>query len=256
MLMLEAGVGLGSLLVPMLMPGLVAAAVGYVIFIGLGEWGGLNTTALTVPDLPPYHGTHVVDLLLAVVVGVAVAVVLQVVRVLATRVLHLEGRQLETGWLLVAGGLGVGALALLAEALGADSQAVLFSGQTAVPEVVAEDSVGIVLVLLLAKGLAYAISLGSGFRGGPVFPAIFLGVTLATFAVLLFDVSPTWAVAVGTAAGMTAMTRLVFAALLFAALLVGSQGLDTIPAAVLASAAAWVTTFALSKRAQPAEASE
>ena len=31
--------------------------------------------------------------------------------------------------------------------------------------------------LLLFKGLAYTVSLGSLFRGGPVFPALFLGVT-------------------------------------------------------------------------------
>jgi chloride channel protein, CIC family len=101
----------------------------------------------------------------------------------------------------------------------------------------------------VAKALGYAISLGSGFRGGPVFPAIFLGVALATVAVILFDVSPTLAIAVGTAAGMAAMTRVVIAGLFFAVLLVGSNGFDAIPAAVLASASAYIATVALERRA-------
>jgi H+/Cl- antiporter ClcA len=125
---------------------------------------------------------------------------------------------------------------------------VLFSGQAAVPNVVAETSAGIVVVLLVAKALGYAICLGCGFRGGPVFPAIFLGVALAMLAVIALDVSPTLAVAVGTAAGMAAMTRLVFASLLLAALLAGSDGVDATPAAVLAATAAWVTMKALDGR--------
>lgn len=64
----------------------------------------------------------------------------------------------------------------------------------------------------------------------------------------LFDVSPTLAVAVGTAAGVAAATRLLVSSLLIAALLVGTVGLDAIPAAVLAAAGAWLTVTALDKR--------
>jgi hypothetical protein len=67
--------------------------------------------------------------------------------------------------------------------------------------------------------------------------------------VIAFDVSPTLAVAIGTAAGMAAMTKLLFAALLISAVLVGSAGADTVPAAVLAGVAAWVTTTALERLA-------
>jgi H+/Cl- antiporter ClcA len=103
-----------------------------------------------------------------------------------------------------------------------------------VPALVAEDATSVVAVLFVAKLLAYAVSLGCGFRGGPFFPAVFLGVALATFGVVWFDASPTWAVAVGAAAGMAAQARLVLASLFFGALLVGTTGLDTGPAAVLA----------------------
>ena len=81
----------------------------------------------------------------------------------------------------------------------------------------------IVLLVLTTKAIAYAICLGCGFRGGPVFPAIFLGVGVATIPVIVFDMSPTAAVAIGAGAGMAAGTRLIFASLLFAGLLVGRK---------------------------------
>jgi H+/Cl- antiporter ClcA len=252
LLLLEAGVGLGAALIPALLPGLVTAAVGYVIFVGLGSWGGLDTSVLTVPGLPAYEGTHLIDLLIAIVVGVAAALLLAAVRLAATRVRGLQHMRFGTSAMLVAGALAVGLLAQLAVHLGADSQLVLFSGQTAVPELVSETSTTIVVILLVAKALGYAVSLGCGFRGGPVFPAIFLGVAIAMLAVLWFDTSPTLAVAVGTAAGMASATRLLFASLLFAALLAGSQGVDTMPAAVLAATAAWITTTALTRRSSRA----
>jgi H+/Cl- antiporter ClcA len=87
--------------------------------------------------------------------------------------------------LLLGGALTVGLLAQLADVLGGDSQDVLFSGQASVPHIVTEDSAAILLVVLAAKALGYAISLGCGFRGGPVFPAIFLGVALAIAAAWL-----------------------------------------------------------------------
>jgi H+/Cl- antiporter ClcA len=248
MLLVEAGVGMGAALIPALLPGLVAAACGYVIFVGLGDWGGLDTASLSVPGLPVYDGTSVPDLLVALIVGVVAAVLIVGVRHVAAGIDGARGRRLGMPALLIGGGLAVGVLAELADVLGANSQDVLFSGQASVPDLVAEDSTKIVLVLLVAKAIGYAVSLGCGFRGGPVFPAIFLGVALATIAVNLFDMSPTVAVAVGAAAGMAAATRLLFSSLLLAALLVGIPGLDATPAAVLAAAAAWLTRTAMDRR--------
>jgi H+/Cl- antiporter ClcA len=245
-LLIEAGIGLGPKLIPALIPGLVAAAIGYLLFTGLGDWGGLDQADLEVPGLPPYDGVHVGELLVAILVGLVIAIVCEIVRIGGRRVLA-RREAAGAGPLLLAGGLAVGLLALLADALGADPLDVLFSGQSSIPSIVEEDSAKILLVVLTAKGLAYAICLGCGFRGGPVFPAIFLGIGLATLAVIAFDISPTLAVAVGTAAGMAAMTKLLFSSLLISAILVGSTGADTVPAAVLAGVAAWVTTNALER---------
>ena len=247
MFLVEGGVGLGAALLPALVPGLVAAAVGYVVFLGLGNWPGLATPGLVVPDLPEYRGTHLYDLLTAVVIGLVAAFVVAGVRLLAHRVDGLRER-LGMPALLLTGGLCVGGLALLGRALGANSQDVLFSGQASVGVLVGSTSTGVVVVLLVTKFLGYAISLGCGFRGGPIFPAIFLGVALASLAVVWFDTSPTLAMAVGTAAGMAAQARLLFTPLIFGALLVGSAGRDAVSAAALASAAAWVATYAIDRR--------
>ncbi len=242
MLMVEGGLGMGAALLPTLLPGLVAAAIGYVLFVGLGAWGGLDATALAVPGLPAYDGTYVSDLAFAIVVGVVTALIVTVVRRAATKLDTQQRVGLPV--LLLGGGLAVGLLAQLTQWFGGHWDETLFSGQSAVPEIVAEGSIGIVLLVLATKAIAYAICLGVGFRGGPVFPAIFLGVGVATIPVIAFDMSPTAAVAIGAGAGMAAGTRLLFASLLFAGLLVGRTGLDAIPATVLAVAAAWLTVAA------------
>ncbi|NUR52273.1 MAG: chloride channel protein [Hamadaea sp.] len=248
MLLLEGGIGLGARLLPVLLPGLVSASIGYLIFTGFGAWGGLNAPGLVVPDMPAYSGVHLGDLLIVIIVGILSALALSRVHLLGRRVAEVK---LPMPALLLAGGLAVGLLALLARALGANSQDVLFSGQASVGVVATADSTKIVLVLLIAKFLAYAVCLGCGFRGGPIFPAIFLGVALASLGVVWFDLSPTLALAGGAAAGMAAQTRLIFSPLVFAALLVGAPSLDVLPPAVLAVAAAWLTTKFLDRRAKP-----
>ena len=252
-LLVEAGVGLGAALLPALLPGFVAAAVGYLLFVGFGDFGGLDTPGLSVPGLATYDGVHAGDLALAVTVGVLTALAVVLVKALARRV---EGLAPRMGLLrlLLAGGLAVGLAALAAQACGAEPQEVLFSGQNSIPAVVDESSVGVIVAVLVAKLLAYAVSLGSGFRGGPIFPALFLGVGIASVAVAWFDASPTWAIAVGAGAGMAAQARLLLAPAVFGALLVGQAGADTAPAVVLAVAAAWLVATGLDKTATQASA--
>ena len=249
MMMVESGLAMGTALPMVLVPGLVAAAVGYLIFVGFGSWGGLNAPGLSVPDLPAYTGVHAGDLLIALIVGAGTTLVIAVVHGVGERVDRLQGARLSMPILLLGGGLVVGALAELADLLGANSQNVLFSGQSSIPAIVATSSTKIIVVTFVAKALAYAVSMGCGFRGGPIFPAIFLAVTVASFPVAWFHTSPTLAIAVGAAAGMCAQTRLLVTSVLFAGLLVGRAGADAIPAAVLAAVAAWLTHAVLEMRA-------
>ncbi len=78
-------------------------------------------------------------------------------------------------------GLVVAGLAIVFfEITGKPSSYVLFSGQSALPTLVqhaATWSAGALVALVLCKGAAYSASL-SGFRGGPVFPGMFIGAAL------------------------------------------------------------------------------
>jgi H+/Cl- antiporter ClcA len=250
-LLMEGGLGLGAALLPMLLPGFVAAGVGYLVFIGFGDWGGLDAPGLVVPALPLFQGTHLLDLVIAVAVGLATALVLAPVSRSARWLDRVGEARLGMPALLLLGGLAVGVLALLADLLGAAPDEVLFSGQAALPSLLAEDSASIVLLVLVAKALAYLVSLSCGFRGGPVFPAVFIGVALAMLPVVWFDMSPTVALAIGAAAGTAAQTRLLLTSLVFSTLLVGTQNVDTVTATVLAGAAAWLTATALDRQRAP-----
>jgi H+/Cl- antiporter ClcA len=123
---------------------------------------------------------------------------------------------------------------------------VLFSGQEELPDVVAEGSASVLVLLVVAKGLAYALSLGAGFRGGPVFPAIALGVAAGMAgAIVLPGLNTTPAVAAGIAAGTTAVLKVPFTAVLLVSLLMGASAFEVAPIAVLAAAIAWLVAIAL-----------
>ena len=137
--------------------------------------------AIAVPGLPVYDGTQVVDLALAIIVGILAALVVAGVRQIA-RAHRRRPRRLRAALPLLGGAAARRpAGRRLADLLGADSQDVLFSGQASIPT-----SLGGGLdadrgsSCWSPRRLAYAICLGCGFRGGPVFPAMFIGVALAT----------------------------------------------------------------------------
>src|SRR6185503_15758741 len=117
-------------------------AIGYTIFVGFGSWGGLEAPGLIVPNLPPYEGLHPGDLAMGIAAGVASVLVLTGIRRLAVTIDERQGR-VGMPALLLAGGVGVGALALAAQALGADSQDVLFSGQASIGVAVDATSISI-----------------------------------------------------------------------------------------------------------------
>ena len=78
---------------------------------------------------------------------------------------------------------------------------ILFSGQSGMTALVQETSVTAVVVILVCKGIAYAVALGGGLRGGPIFPATFLGVAVGVLVSLLLpaeSVSPMAAAGVST----------------------------------------------------------
>ena len=228
-----------------LLPGFVAAGTGALVFTGIGDWQGLHTAELSLTAIPAYDSVRLTDLVWCLGLAAVVAAVVVLARHLAHGVAARSAPRPEAA--LVVAGLLVGLLAVAFRA-GTDRPVdlVLFSGQAELPEVVAEGSAGVLLLLVLAKGLAYALSLGAGFRGGPVFPAITLGAALGVAAAeVLPGLATTPALAAGIAAGTAAVLRVPFTAVLLATLLLGSAAADAAPIAVLAAAVGWIVAISL-----------
>ena len=67
---------------------------------------------------------------------------------------------------------------------------VVTSGEELITELPTLTSVGTVAVILVCKAIAYAVSLGSGFRGGPFFPAMFIGAAAGLLVALALPSGP------------------------------------------------------------------
>jgi H+/Cl- antiporter ClcA len=242
LLMEAAGLG-GPMLGLVLVPGLLAAGVGTLIFIGLDSLSGFGTFSLAIPALPPFQHPTGSMFLWALVFGVVAAVGGTVIRLIGLALRSLVQRLPIP--LSVMAGLAVAALAVgFAEATGRSSSEVLFSGQSALPGLVhgAEGwTVGALGLLVLCKGLAYGISLSS-FRGGPVFPAMFIGAAAGIAASHLPGLSLVPGVAMGIGAMCTVMLKLPFTSTLLATVLLLSDGMAVMPVVIVAVVVAYVAT--------------
>lgn len=226
----------------------VALAGGYVVQVGLGPWSGLGEVALSLPGLEPYPNVLVVDLLVAVPLSVVVALVVVAARHGGLAVRPWARRQPLAA--LVAAALVTAALALgVRAATGAPLDAVLFSGQAAMGDVLTATSAGTLLLVVAAKSLAYAACLGSGFRGGPIFPALFLAVAVAVAASLLLgSAEATGLVAAAVAAAGAAGFRMPFTAALLAYLLTAPAGNAVVTPALVGAVVGLLTVLALDRR--------
>ena len=232
-----------------LVPGFLASGTAALVFTGVDHWPGVAETVLRLPALPDYPTVRLVDVAWCLLVAVVAAVVVAGARRIARQV-HQGAAKLPVVVLLCAAGLVVGLLAVGFRAVtGQPVDLVFFSGESALPQVIAETSAGVLALLLLVKGAAYALSLGAGFRGGPTFPAVTLGVATGVLGSLLLpglDLTP--AVIAGLAAAASAALGLSFFGALLAALLVGSAAAETVPIAVIASVIGWLVAAVLQQR--------
>ena len=150
--------------------------------------------------------------------------------------------------LTVAAGLAVGVLAIAyAESTDGTPNAVLFSGESAFGELFASAaavSLSTLALLILFKGLAWSISLGT-FRGGPTFPAIFLGVTAGLLAAHLPGYEESQSVAVLVGASCVSILRLPLSSVMIALLLSVKAGLAVAPLVVVGVVVAYLTSEAL-----------
>jgi H+/Cl- antiporter ClcA len=250
LLMEASGLG-GAMLEVVLVPGLLAAGIGSLIFIGLRTWTGLGTFSLAIPHLPHVGSPDIAEFGWALAVGVLAALTGSGIRWLALFLRpHVERRILPMTPVV---GLAVAGLAIaFAARTGKSSSEVLFSGQSALGPLITHSAaytVGALVLLIACKAVAYAASLSS-FRGGPVFPSMFLGAAGGMAVSHLAGLPLVAGVAMGIGAMCAVMLRLPLTAVLLATLLLSSDGLAVMPVVIVAV----VVAFVVSERLTPSRA--
>jgi len=230
-----------------LLPGLLAAGVGALIFTGLDSLTGYGTFSLTIPNLPKAGTPTVAEFGWAIAVGLLAAPTCVAVKWLAVRPLRwVRRRRLLASVVLgaVIAGLSIG----YAEATSHGSSDVLFSGQSALPGLVSNSAgytAGALALLVALKGLAYSASL-SAFRGGPTFPALFIGAAGGMALSHLPGLSLVPGIAIGMSAMTVGMLRLPMTAVLITTLFLGTDSLSVIPLSIVAVVVAFVASSWLS----------
>jgi hypothetical protein len=250
-LLLEA-LGLDREKLPLiLLPGLLAAGIGSLISIGMGSLTGLSTSAYALGSLtlPTLSQPALADFAWTFPLAIGVAVL--VFAVMRLGLLTRDFARRSPYLVLPAVGIVVALLAVaFHEATGRAIEEVLFSGQDALPGLAtgaAGWSISALLLLLLFKGLAWGISLGS-FRGGPTFPALFIGAAAGVLASHLPGFDLTGAVAVGMGAGAVGVLKLPLSCVVLASLLVSKSGVGASPLIIVGVVVAYLITIGLDKK--------
>jgi H+/Cl- antiporter ClcA len=251
LLMEASGLG-GAMMELVLVPGLLAAGIGSLIFIGLDAWTGLGTFSLAIPGLPHVGPPTGAEFLWALAIGVMAVPLGSGIRWLGLFLRpHVERRMLL---LTPVAGLAVAGLAIaFAAGTGKSSSEVLFSGQSALGPFISRSAsytVGVLLLLIACKGLAYGASLSS-FRGGPTFPAMFLGAAGGMALSHLRGLPLVDGVAMGIGAMTVVMLRLPLTSVLLATLLLSPDGLVVMPLAIVAVVVAYVLSARLTPSPAP-----
>ena len=240
LLMEATGLG-GATATVVLIPGLLGAGIGALIFTGLDNLTGFGTFSLAIPS-PPSAGTPTgAEFGWAIAIGVIAAPLCWGVRRLALTLRpHVERRLLTITPVV---GLAVAGLAIAyAEITGHAGSDVLFSGQAALPHLVdnsAAYSVGALVLLIVCKCVAFSASLAA-FRGGPTFPAVFLGAAGGVALSHLPGLPVLAAVAIGMGAMTAGMLRLPMTAVLLTSLILGTSGLTLMPVTIVAVVVSYV----------------
>jgi H+/Cl- antiporter ClcA len=240
-LLLEASTVGGAVATAVLLPGLLGAGIGALVFTGLNSLTGYGTFSLAVPDLPPVGTPTVAQFGWAIAIGLVAAPLAVGLRWLAVAIRDQIRQRLVLATTLM--GLVIAALAIgYAEVTGHEASDVLFSGQAALPGLLttgAEYSLGAMMLLVVCKALAYASAL-SAFRGGPVFPALFIGAAVGILFSHLPGLPLVPAAAMGMSAMIAAMLRLPMTAVLLTTLMLGSGGFPAMPLTIVAAVTAYV----------------
>lgn len=245
LLMEVAGIA-GPMIGVILLPGLLAAGIGALVFLGLDDLTGWGTFSLAVPDLPGFDGIDGYQFLWAIAIGVLGAIIGTAIHLGAQRLLPV----VVPRRVLLTPVLGaVVALAAIAFAQLTDhgSDQVLFSGEAALAPLIQDASswtVGALVLLVVGKGVAYTLSLAI-FRGGPTFPAMFIGAAGGLALSHLPGLPPIAGVAMGIGAMAVAILRLPMTAVLLTAVFLQADSVELMPLIIVSVVVAHVATARL-----------
>jgi H+/Cl- antiporter ClcA len=227
---LEAAPHTGASLYALTIPSMVGGSVGLLVFKALR---GGAFAAYNLPDYPGFEWSHV---WMAMAIGAAGGVIGRLL-VLIHQAGHRATARLGTRPITLAL-LGAGVMALIALTAGAET---LFTGEHELSEAVDEAAKlggGTLVVLAVGKSVALIAASLTGFRGGLVFPLMFVGgVGGLVLAQVAPGIPPGLAVGCGMAATGVALFRLPIFIVLFVAVFTGP---DLVPLIVIASLTAYV----------------
>jgi len=250
--------GIGGARLPLiLLPGLLAAGIGSLVSLGMGSFTGLSTKAYALSPvvLPNYGHPTIGQFGWTILFAIIVAIVTRGIMLGGLRTNGIVVRRLLL--FLPAVGLVVAGLAIAFHGITSRSvNEVLFSGQDALSGLVSQASTWTVAALIwviVFKGIAYSLCIGS-FRGGPTFPAVFLGAAGGILASHLPGFPLTPAVAVGLGVAVTAVLRLPLSAIVLATLLTSHSGTGDEPLIIVGVVVTYVVTVLLTTPAPAPQA--
>ena len=214
----------GKLLYEKLFPLLVAASAGALTVTLIATRPRLSA------PMPPLRDFLVVDIAFAFVIG-AIAAAVGVAFGYLLRVVYPVVSKVPVIARLTLSGAALAAIVVIA------GDIVMFSGQREMADLVmgADDmSNGRIVVVTVGKFLALLIAVAVGFRGGRIFPAVFIGMALGVLVhVLIPGIPLTLAAGAAMVGILIAFVRAWFLTLLMVALIVGAQVLPLLGVALL-----------------------
>ena len=179
----------------------LGAVIGLVVNMGVGQTVNIVSVPIELAWL---------DLMWAIPVSIVAALVIVAIRLPAYYLRYwgdVRPPHVYRGTII---GVLVAAVAVAGVGITrVDPRLILGSGEGYIAQVLEITSLSTLVVIIIAKGIAYALCLGGGLRGGPIFPAMFIGGSVgAVFVVLGASAQVTTLAAAGVLAATTTGLKL------------------------------------------------
>ena len=249
-ILIEAA-GLGGAMLPLiLLPGLMSAGIGSLVFIGMSNWTGLSSAAYSLGplSLPPFSTLTAGDFGWAIVLAFTAALATLAIIDLARWSAGVVARRPVAAATSCRPGRRRPGDRVRPRSPTSQRTWCCSPAKDAFSSLIKQGaalSLSTLAFLVLFKGLAWSISLGN-FRARLTFPALFIGAAGGLLAAHLPGFSETPAVAVLMAAAAVSILELPLSATIITLLLTSKAGIATGPLIIVAVVVAYLTTKTLS----------